>query len=71
VWLLAEDGRRLLQLQRDRFLYNWKRTADDPGYPSYDRIIVEFEKWFAEFTTFIREQGIGDLEVKSASTGCT
>lgn len=64
VWLLGDGGRRLLQLQRDRFLYNWKSTADDVGYPSYDLIIVEFEKWFAEFTSFVREEGIGDLEVR-------
>lgn len=65
LWLLSADGRQLLQLQKDRFLYNWKREASDDGnYPSFDKIFVEFEKWYSKFSDFVREQQLGDIEAR-------
>lgn len=65
IWLLSADGRQLIQLQKDRFLYNWKREASDDGnYPSFDTIIAEFENWFSKFSDFVREQQLGDIEAR-------
>jgi hypothetical protein len=44
-WFRSADGHGLIQLQRDRFVYNWKReTPEDGPYPSYDVVVVEFER---------------------------
>lgn len=64
VWLVAEDGRRLLQIQRDRFLFNWKRATDDDPYPSYANIIVEFDQWLARFRSFIQSENLGELSYR-------
>ena len=31
-WLISKDGRSLLQIQEDRFLFNWKKAGPDDGY---------------------------------------
>jgi uncharacterized protein (TIGR04255 family) len=61
-WFRTADGHGLIQLQRDRFVYNWKReTAEDGPYPSYDFVVVEFEKRWAQFSEFIAQEGLGEL----------
>ncbi len=65
VWFISENDQTLIQIQRDRFLYNWKRP--DPlsvPYPSYDFVIDEFEKHLGEFESFLDREGLGSLEFR-------
>lgn len=64
TWLLAEDGRALIQIQNDRFLYNWKRAEDDDTYPSYDAVIAKFEEYLAAFLKFLDAEKIGQPEYR-------
>jgi uncharacterized protein (TIGR04255 family) len=59
TWLLSADGRNLIQIQEDRFLFNWKRAADDDSYPSYDGVIQKFDRYLAEYVNFLEKEGIG------------
>jgi uncharacterized protein (TIGR04255 family) len=59
TWLLSADGRNVIQIQEDRFLFNWKRAADDDTYPSYDRVIEDFDRYLAKFVKFLVAEGIG------------
>lgn len=52
---------RLLQIQSTRFCLNWRKR--DTFYPSYKRLIGEFEEMFARFTSFIEREGLGPLSV--------
>jgi uncharacterized protein (TIGR04255 family) len=62
TWFLSEDGHRLIQLQRDRFIYNWRRSSPDDGdYPSYDNVIVEFERLWGAFEKFVAKEKLGEL----------
>jgi uncharacterized protein (TIGR04255 family) len=62
TWFLTEDGHRLVQLQRDRFVYNWRRKSPDDGdYPSYDTVIVDFERLWGLFGEFVAREKLGDL----------
>ena len=38
-WLISDDGSRLIQLQKDRFVYNWRKGASSAQYPHYDESI--------------------------------
>jgi uncharacterized protein (TIGR04255 family) len=64
VWFIASDGESLIQIQRDRFLYNWKRTSFDDPYPSYDFIIANFEDWLGRFRSFLEDEKLGSLEFR-------
>jgi uncharacterized protein (TIGR04255 family) len=61
VWFISEDGRCLIQMQRDRFLYNWKRADDADEYPRYEMISAEFEKYLTKFQEFIKTEKLGAL----------
>lgn len=63
-WFSSEDGFDLLQLQEDRFLYNWKWISKDTPYPEYTAIIAEFEKYVAEFDAFAKDESVGRLVIQ-------
>lgn len=63
TFFVTKDGRKLIQLQDDRFLFNWKRIDDGDHYPSYDLIIDDFHAAFADFIVFVGELGLGQPRV--------
>ncbi|WP_158934063.1 TIGR04255 family protein [Burkholderia sp. S171] len=64
AWFFSADGRNLIQLQQDRFLFNWKRASDSDPYPSYPVVIEQFDKYLADFMDFCGEVGIGELSFR-------
>lgn len=64
-WFLSDDGDRLVQLQADRLVVNWRQT---PGrdYPRYRVLREEFVQRLDEVARFSREGGWGDLRVTDA-----
>jgi uncharacterized protein (TIGR04255 family) len=63
-WFLTDDGSHLIQLQHDRFLFNWKRVADNAAFPSYDAVIEKFDGYLKEFTGFLKDEKIGELSYR-------
>lgn len=57
-WLITEDGSRLLQVQADRFHFNWKRQTHDVPYPGFEALAPEFERHLAAFVQTLSEFGI-------------
>ncbi len=49
-WFMTKKGDRFIQLQQDRFLYNWQRIEPDDAYPRYPTIR---EKFLTEWTGFL------------------
>lgn len=45
-WFIAESGSQLLQLQRDHFVLNWRKTSEDGTYPRYPNIREAFLKYW-------------------------
>ncbi|PQV56591.1 uncharacterized protein (TIGR04255 family) [Defluviimonas denitrificans] len=63
-WFLSEDNRRLVQLQRDSFFFNWRRVeGDDAGdYPEYHTIYPEFVRHLGSLHDFVKRENIGGVE---------
>lgn len=59
TWFLSPSGGTLLQLQEDRFLFNWKKAEEDDAYPSYELVVEKFELHLTAFIRFLQAQGIG------------
>jgi len=56
LWFLNEEATRLIQVQNDRFVYNWrKRGPSKEPYPSYDVLIEDFMKHLESFCDFVAE----------------
>jgi uncharacterized protein (TIGR04255 family) len=67
TWFQTADGHRLVQLQRDRFVYNWRRKSPDDGdYPSYDVVIVEFERLWSAFGEFVAREKLGAAAARAS-----
>ena len=53
VWLINKSDDRLIQLQRDAFLYNWRKSRRTKKYPRYRNIIKEFKKSLGIFEVYL------------------
>ena len=62
MWFLNEAGTRLLQIQGDRFVFNWRKLDTDERYPHYDQVRRDFLRHLDFFTQFLSEEGLGSLE---------
>lgn len=61
VWFVNEARSELLQIQRDRFIVNWRRVKAEDKYPNYEYIRAMMEREFATFSTFVSENKLGDI----------
>ncbi|MEH2104663.1 TIGR04255 family protein [Nostoc sp.] len=57
VWFESADKRQLIQLQANRFHYNWRRQSEAEKYPHFEDIYPKFEQewqifqnWWIELT---------------------
>lgn len=53
-WLESADGSTLMQIQRNAFLFNWRKRAG--VYPHYDYVKSAFDKNFSHFTRFLETE---------------
>lgn len=58
-WFFDSKTDRLIQVQRDRFVHNWRRSGQQP-YPSYESVKPLFEANWQMFCAFLREEGLGE-----------
>lgn len=57
-WYLDKSETRLIQVQSDRFLYNWKKVVGTEVYPQFDKIEPEFEKEWESFCSFLSQENL-------------
>ena len=63
-WYINSQQTWLLQLQQDRFIQNWRKTASDQTYSHYTHARSRFEKEFKRFQEFVRKQQLGPLQIR-------
>lgn len=56
-WLLSADATELIQVQPDRFGFNWRKDPADAPYPRYRRLRERFERVFSAFVASVAESG--------------
>lgn len=52
-WFISKDQTTLLQIQKNAFLFNWRRKEGD--YPHFDNVKGEFDKNYLEFEKFLKD----------------
>ncbi|HEV8370989.1 MAG TPA: TIGR04255 family protein [Pyrinomonadaceae bacterium] len=64
-WFEERSGARLIQIQHDRFIHNWRKTEEQQEYPHYEQVIrPAFSKEWDRFCSFLHQQGISQPEVQ-------
>lgn len=61
-WFIDEDGTHLIQLQPERYHYNWKKITGKEEYPHYAEIFPEFEKQWQAFLGFASDEDLGEIK---------
>lgn len=54
-WFLNNSG-RLIQVQRDRLIVNWRKEAESADYPRYSSLRAELEQRADQFSEFLAGQ---------------
>ncbi len=56
LWFLSAQGDRVIQIQRDRLVANWRAIpGSDQPYPRYDQLREEFSRKWDDFQRFVPE----------------
>lgn len=59
LWFLNTDGTRLIQVQRDHFIVNWRKLDTETEYPRYESIRHTLAEEFTRFQDFLKAHDLG------------
>lgn len=59
VWFIGTDDAHLIQVQQDRFVFNWRRIEGE-DYPRHEQVRGSFDKSFGIFQRFLTDEGLGE-----------
>lgn len=62
-WFIDSTETRVIQIQNDRFVHNWRKVRGDETYPRYNQIKPKFVEEWQRFCGFLQAQGIAAPEV--------
>jgi uncharacterized protein (TIGR04255 family) len=62
-WFVSQDQSYLLQIQKDRFAINWRKTASTPEYPRYPAIRDRFLELFSQFEKYLGRNEVGACDI--------
>jgi uncharacterized protein (TIGR04255 family) len=63
AWFVNSADTQLLQVQKDRFLQNWRRKRDTDVYPHYDNLKPKFFEEWEGFCRFLKSVGMEHPDV--------
>jgi len=58
-WYINETSTQLIQVQRDRFIQNWRKVKGDEVYPRYETLRPSFEREWQRFCEFLEHERLG------------
>lgn len=58
LWFIDRTENWLIQLQDDRFLYNWKKVKDQDAYPRFEVVSRKFLEAWDQFLGFCQREGL-------------
>lgn len=62
-WFIDQSSTRLIQLQKDRFIQNWRKVKGEDIYPRYANLKPSFRSEWQRFCQFLEEERLGSPEV--------
>lgn len=65
-WFMSRDGARVIQVQADRFVLNWRRINPGEPYPRYETLRDDFENLFSVYSDFLADQTLGVASIRQA-----
>ena len=66
VWFLNPEGTRLVQVQREYFVVNWRKLDTDEVYPRYPTLRRGLVEEVERFQRFLGREGLGPIRAVQA-----
>jgi uncharacterized protein (TIGR04255 family) len=63
VWFVHKEQEQLLQLQPNRFYFNWRRALSGGAYPRFEALEPAFHSYVNKLGQFVASEALGSLEV--------
>jgi len=61
IWFIDKKENGIIQVQRDRFLYNWRKIQLGDEYPRYHNVIESFINYLSRFKNFLQKNQLGEI----------
>lgn len=58
LWLIHKSSETVIQLQDDRFIFNWRLSGSDHTYPGYESLYPEFHRYLQQFCDFVDSENV-------------
>ena len=65
VWYVSEDQNTIVQIQNNRFVFNWRKVREEDTYPRFETIESSFQENFSKFVSFLETEKLGSLDIRS------
>lgn len=62
IWFVHTNDTGVIQIQRDRFLHNWRKKRPEDEYPRYHNVIKMFYDRLSDFRSFLAEAKLGTIQ---------
>jgi len=62
IWFVHKNDNAIVQVQRDRFLHNWRKSKPEDEYPRYPMVIAFFKDRLSQFRSFLEENELGVIK---------
>ena len=56
VWLIHKDNSQVIQIQNDRFMFNWRDVGEGVSYPGFERLYPTFKDHLKQFADFLESE---------------
>ncbi len=60
VFFVDEPQTKLLQVQKDRFIHNWRKLASTDTYPRFEEMLDTFQQNYRRFCEALKSVGLSD-----------
>jgi uncharacterized protein (TIGR04255 family) len=61
VFFVNEKNTQLIQVQRDRFVHNWRKVGEGDEYPRFERMLENFQSGFQAFVEVLTANQLGEV----------
>jgi uncharacterized protein (TIGR04255 family) len=61
LFFITTDQSHLIQLQRDKFINNWRKISSGTEYPRFKTLFPQFQDTLNRFSRFVKEINAGDI----------
>ena len=61
ICFIHQTDTEIIQVQRDRFTFNWRKSGPDPVYPGFSAICEKFEGFYTRFIQTVKNMQIGEV----------